>query len=123
MHGMDAGQRNESRPGNDRAAEAAYRAALKARIRHLEDRLARYEPPRHSRLDEWLSGPQRVLPPERVQSAVERLLALSAEKGVEAVLEEVCTCRELLLALAEACHGAGLTSAGQYLDYLSNPYD
>jgi hypothetical protein len=33
------------------------------------------------------------------------------------VLEEVCTWQELLLALAGAYYEAGLSSAGQYLDW------
>jgi hypothetical protein len=74
-------------------------------------------------LDEWLDGSQRQLSPEEIQRAVQRLLVVCAEQGVRAVLPEVCTCRELLLALADACHRSGMATAGQYLDYLSNPYD
>src|SRR5262245_8670112 len=86
---------------------------LRARVRYLEERLARYEPRQRLRSDEWLDGPQRVLSAEEIRQAVERLLPVCAKNGVEAVLEEqVCTCRELLLALADACHRAGLTAAG-----------
>jgi hypothetical protein len=95
---------------------------LQARIRLLEERLARFEPPTDSRLSEWLDGPQRELSAEEIDMAVERLLPVCARQGVRAVLEEVCTCRGLLLALADACHKCGMRPAGQYLDYLATPY-
>jgi hypothetical protein len=66
---------------------------------------------------------ERKLSPGQIQSEVERLLAVCAKKGVNAVVPEVSTCRDLLEALAEACHKQGMKSAGQYLDYLTNPYD
>jgi hypothetical protein len=97
-------------------------AILQARIRFLEEQLARCESPTDSRLSEWLDGPQRELSSEEIDMAVERLLPVCAEQGVKAVLREVCTCRGLLLALADACHKRGLRSAGQYLDYLATPY-
>jgi hypothetical protein len=74
-------------------------------------------------IDKLLGGPQRSLPPAEVERETRRLLAVIAAKGVEAVLLDVCTCRELLLSLAEACHQSGLTSAGQYLTYLANPWE
>jgi GGDEF domain-containing protein len=85
-------------------------AVLQARIRQLEQRLARYEPAAAYRL--WLEGPQRVLSPEAVKAGVERLLTVCPEHRIKAsapdqfacaVLPEVCSCRELLLGLADAC--------------------
>jgi hypothetical protein len=74
-------------------------------------------------IDELLAGPQRSLPATKLEREMGRLLAVVAAQGVEAVLFEVCTCRALLLSLAKACHQSGLRSAGQYLTYLSNPWD
>jgi cytosine/adenosine deaminase-related metal-dependent hydrolase len=74
-------------------------------------------------LDDLLDGPQRRLSAEEIEHETQRLLAVCAEQGVEAVVAEVATCRELLRSLAEACHRVGLTSAAQYLHYLENPYD
>jgi hypothetical protein len=96
---------------------------LRDRVRYLEARLARYEPPGGHLLDEWLDGAQQELSPAEIQTAVQRLLLVCAEQGVSAVLREACACRALLLALASACHRSGMTSAGQYLYYLANPYD
>jgi GGDEF domain-containing protein len=85
-------------------------AVLQARIRQLEERLARYEPAAAYRL--WLEGPQRVLSPEAVQAGVEQLLTVCPEHDINAmapdqfacaVLPEVYTCRESLLGLADAC--------------------
>jgi hypothetical protein len=67
------------------------------------------------RLNEWLDGPQRMLSAEAVLSAVERLRSACAEKGVVAVLPEVCTCRGLLLVPADACRRSSARSAGQAL--------
>src|SRR4051794_41082214 len=114
---MPLGKNRDATGGNGPAGEKSLKW-LEERVRHLEGRLARHEPQARLLLDEWLNGPQRVLSDEAVQSSIERLLAVCKEKGVEAVLPEVCTCRELLLALADACHQLGLTSAGQYLHYL-----
>jgi hypothetical protein len=74
-------------------------------------------------IDELLAGPQRSLPATEVERETRRLLAVVAAQGVEAVLLEVCTCRALLLSLAEACHHSGLRSAGQYLTYLASPWE
>jgi hypothetical protein len=98
-------------------------ALLEEQVRHLERRLARYEPPAPPVQADWLNGPGRSLSPAEIDRETERLLAVCAEKGVEAVLPEVARCRELLVSLAEACHRSGLTRAGQYLDYLETPYD
>ncbi len=95
---------------------------LAARLRYLEERLARYEPDATLRIWDLLTGVQRILSPEEIQSEVRRLQAICAEKGVGAVLTEVCTCRELLESLADACHESGLTSAGQYLTDLATPW-
>jgi hypothetical protein len=85
--------------------------------------MARYEPQKGQPLDNWRDGPQRQLTPEEIQAAVQRLMVVCAKQGVHAVLSEACTCGALLEALADACHRSGMTAAGQYLDYLSNPYD
>jgi hypothetical protein len=61
--------------------------------------------------------------PEEVAREAERLRAVCAERGVEAALAEACACPKLLEALAEACHRSGLVAAGQYLTYLTIPYD
>jgi hypothetical protein len=63
------------------------------------------------------------LAPVEVEREAQRLLAVCTEKGVEAVLAEACARLEVLAALADACFRAGLTPAGQYLDYLACPYD
>jgi hypothetical protein len=70
-----------------------------------------------------LEGPQRRLSADEVEQETRRLLALCAEKGVEAVLAEARASPELLEALTDACFRSGLTAAGQYLHYLANPYD
>jgi hypothetical protein len=75
------------------------------------------------RLLDHLNGPQRRLSATEIEKETRKLLAICAAKGVEAVLVQVCTCRELLLSLAEACFEQGLTSAGQYLSYLSSPWE
>jgi hypothetical protein len=111
-------------PGGTEAHSPAQEIdQLRDRVRHLKARLARYEPQGAQPLDTRPDGPQRQLSPEEIQTAVHRLLGVCAEQGVGAVLPEVCTCRELLVALADACHRSGMTATGQYLDYLSNPYD
>ena len=68
-----------------------------------------------------IAGPQRVLSAADLEAEAARLLAVVAAEGVKAVLPDVCTCRELLVRLAEDCHAAGHTAAGQYLDYLADP--
>lgn len=95
-------------------------ARLQERIRHLEKRLSSLQAS-PVRLWDLLTGPQRKLSPEEIQSEVQRLLVICAEQRIGAILHEVCTCRELLEALAIACHRSGLTSAGQYLTYLATP--
>jgi hypothetical protein len=75
------------------------------------------------RLSQMLYGPQRTLSPDEVRAEVQRLLAICGAKGVQAIAQEACACRELLEALAEACHSHGMAAAGQYLDYLASPYD
>jgi GGDEF domain-containing protein len=88
-------------------------AVLKARIRQLEALLSLYEPT--TTLRPWPKGPQRVLSPDTVQKAVDRLLVHCPENGIKpsvpeafacAVIPEACTCQELLMALADACHSA-----------------
>jgi hypothetical protein len=96
---------------------------VEAWIRSLEEKWARNEPKEAERISDLLNGPQRLLSAEEIASEVRRLLVLCAREGVEAVYREACTCRELLLALAIACHNAGLIPAGQYLDYLVNPWE
>ena len=60
--------------------------------------------------------------PHQIENETKRLLAVCAERGVEAIVTEVASCYPLLIALAEACNRGGLISAGQYLDYLATPY-
>lgn len=43
-------------------------------------------------------------------------------KGVAAIVQEVCTCRELFEALVGECYKSGMKAAVQYLDYLAIPY-
>src|SRR5262249_12714129 len=74
-------------------------------------------------VDELFAKPQRHLSPEEIERETARLLALCAERGVEAVLPDVATCRALLESLADACRKAGLIAAAQYLEYLDCPYD
>lgn len=96
---------------------------LQARIRHLEARLAHYEPEPSLCLNDLLSRSQRMLTPEEVEYETQRLLPVCARDGVAAVVKEVVSCRDLLLSLANACHRTNLTEAGQYLNYLACPYD
>jgi hypothetical protein len=77
---------------------------------------------RRGSIDDLLKGPQRSLTSEEIERETEQLLTVCARKGVTAVACEVADCRELLRCLANACHLANLTSAGQYLDYLDSPY-
>src|SRR5437764_15443220 len=72
-------------------------------------------------ISELMNGPQRELTANQIATETIRLVKVCAERGVGAVLRDVCTCRALLRSLAEACHTAGLTAAGQYLDYLALP--
>jgi hypothetical protein len=95
---------------------------LQLRICYLEGRLAQYEPESAVRICDLLHGSERKLSPDVIQSEVLRLVVVCAEIGVSAVVPKVCTCRELLERLAEACHKSGLTSAGQYLTYLATPW-
>jgi diguanylate cyclase (GGDEF)-like protein len=74
---------------------------LQARLRYFEKRLARNEIEAPLRIWDLLTGPQRYLSPDEIRSEVQRLLAIYAQKGVGAVMPEVCTCRELFEALAE----------------------
>jgi hypothetical protein len=97
--------------------------SLRERIRYLEERLAQYEAVPEMPIGDLLDGPQRKLSSDEIKSEVQRLLKVCAEKDVKAIVQEACTCRELLKALADACHRNGMTSAGQYLDYLMAPWD
>lgn len=115
--GLDASTANKQAPGLEEQVRR-----LHARMRRLEGRLVAYEPLAAVRLDDLLDGPQRRLSPAEIAKETRRLLAVCADEGVSAVLPEVCTCRELLSSLAAACFRSGLTSAGQYLDYLASPF-
>lgn len=100
-------------------------AIFQARIRQLEERLAHYEPAAAYCL--WLDGPRRVLSPQAVQAGVEGVLPVCPEHGIRAivpdqftcaVLPEVCTYRELLLGLADACYSpAPRTTRKQFVNY------
>jgi hypothetical protein len=118
---MPLGTNSDGRSGDGLAGEN-WLQWLEEQLRYLKGRQARHEPAVAYRLDELLNAPQRCLSPDEIERETRRLLAVCAAKGVEAVVPEVATCRSLLLSLAAACHTAGLTSAGQYLDYLSLPY-
>lgn len=117
LQGTPTGSPNRA----ERPAAAQRLTWLEQRVRELEERLASCHPEATDPIGALLSGPQRSLPGPAIEQETHRLLGVLTEQGVGAVLAEVCTCRSLLLALAEACHAAGLTSAGQYLDYLTNP--
>jgi hypothetical protein len=56
-------------------------AWLEERVRHLERRLARYEPPAPPVQTNLLGGPGRSLSPAEIDRETERLLAVCAEKG------------------------------------------
>jgi hypothetical protein len=64
-----------------------------------------------------------ALSPEQLETETLRLLAICARDGVRAVVAEACARLDLLDALADACHRAGLVSEAQYLDYLRFPHD
>jgi hypothetical protein len=95
---------------------------LEEQDRCLEKRLAHNHSELAQRIGCMLTGPQREMSAAQVEQETERLLSICTEEGVEAVLAEVCTCRELLESLAQACHKAGMTQAGQYLSYLATPW-
>lgn len=61
---------------------------------------------------------QRTTASARIEQATKRLLAICVEQGVEAVVAEAMTSRELLFSLAEACHRAGMTDTAHYLLHL-----
>jgi hypothetical protein len=92
-------------------------------VRYLQAGLTPDEPQQGERIDDRLDGPQRSLSAQEIEQHTRRLLEVCASQGVEAVIGEVATSRELLLSLADACHQAGLIEAAQYLFYLDQPYD
>lgn len=98
-------------------------ADLPRRLRSLdfEQRLARtHSPQEAARLAELLGGPQRTLSSAEVERETQRLLAVCAAEGVEAVLKEVATCRVLLLSLENACRQSGRREDGEYLARLAS---
>jgi hypothetical protein len=115
--------RNEVQTKDRNGRSESRVTCLEARVKHLEERLAMYEPSPAVSLDEMFNGPQRPLSPSEVEEETARLLAVCAEKGVMAGVPDVATCRPLLTSLAQACHDCGLTEAGHYLNYLEFPYD